>query len=937
MINSKTQQGSIYLHGSNGQLYNGCAYIEIGQILGTLYAKMIAQVDLVNGTIRMTLSDETISKFSLDESDVSKINIELSIVSDKVNDGSIEEDSNHTTWDFYESHDCIQDRYSVTDVEYTANRILQKNNGNSNTVPPGLMSTTMGIHNQQGASQNLKNNLGNPFSKIDEILGQDTEKKTEERDDAIDMVRDVANTGLKIGKSSRSELAEVVLKLYTIDDLSYAIPGTRIVIVERKMANNKRGGSSEFYTIEEVIENEPTHLLLSNCEDELAPRKLSYTDMHQDSMNGTAILKYEGKENGDLLDIHLLRYEQKPINKLMALFTEEVEEKLEVSEDHISKLNSLFDDETEVSETVKETEEEDLTKAEAEVETEAETKLNSLLTEEAKVEEVKSTESNLEDKPKLSYAAQMIADSVKDMNDEKIAELKERIEDKQKEIKKFQYEAKVAEQRAKKSEGDLETLYSRLEQMEPKKPVNGYGFVVGSMDNENASMEVIITKAAESYTQDDFKNTVLPDEIKQELTSLGLELSTVSLGESTWKQPGIDAETIEKLKKGIRISLKGMYKTYHELKIDLTKAGFVHDGNMELYINKKKEELCSTIQTGSSEMDNEIRQSLGLFDTINEIAPGGASNQATANSVMPFGNPYTTNPVNVNPNSQGMNINTQGSGTVKTDDGSIEIATGSYKNIADLINSSADLKKLWGADQINSIDDYMDDYSDKEDIELCILIDLGFNQATGKNNITVTNTKDEDWRNRRVIVTSTNQYFNKPAPTEDPDKYSYITDLTKLVKSDDCTTAITNDYSSVKTSNLFDVRVQLMKKLKANGKFIDGLTEDNISEFVYELQDLPGWPNVDQFDGSEWSGIEQLDLENHEILKVSKTTISIACGGDWQSPAVVDIGCDENGNPIVYDAEYREYPNNYMSDEDVAKAFSITEIRDEKITDVTEN
>lgn len=641
MINSKTQQGSIYLHGSNGQLFNGCAYIEIGQILGTLYAKMIAQVDLINGVIRMSLTDETISKFSLDSGDVAKINSELSDISDKVNDGSIEEDSNHLTWDFYESDDCTQDRYSVTDVEYTANKILQANVGNSTGTPPGLMSTAMGIHNQS-ASQNLKNNLGNPFSKIDDILGQDTEKKTEERDDAIDKVRDVANTGLKIGKSSKGELAEVVLRLYTLDDLCYAIPGTRIVIVERKKANN-RVGSNEFYIVEEIIENTPEHIILSNCEDDKAPRKYTYSDMRQDSLNGTAMLKYDAQEIGDLGDIHLLKVEQKPISKLMSLFDEEEkEEPIDFNDTHLSKLDSLFSDD----ETTDETEEEVV-----ETSTDGINKIDELLSED-KTEEVveeKTTE------PKISYAAQMIAESMGNMNADKIAELKERIEDKQRDVKKYQYEAKLSEQRAKQAEADLDVLYSRLGQMEPKKTANGYGFAVGSMNEENASMEVIIVSAADTYTQDDFKNTTLSEDVKKELIELGLELVSVGLGESTWMQPGLDADTLEKLKSGARISLKGKIKAYHELKLDLTKSGFVHDGNLENYINKKKEQLCSSIQTGSSDMDNEIRQSLGLFDTLNEIAPMGGAN--LNNTVMPFGNPYTTNPVSVGNNSTPVSLN----------------------------------------------------------------------------------------------------------------------------------------------------------------------------------------------------------------------------------------------------------------------------------------
>ena len=95
------------------------------------------------------------------------------------------------------------------------------------------------------------------------------------------------------------------------------------------------------------------------------------------------------------------------------------------------------------------------------------------------------------------------------------------------------------------------------------------------------------------------------------------------------------------------------------MKIELTKAGFVHDGTLDDYIAKEKDVLCANSLTGDEDIDNETRQSLGLFDTLNGVAPQGMGNilaQIGANTVMPFGNPYTTAPVNVQPTGNGMKV-----------------------------------------------------------------------------------------------------------------------------------------------------------------------------------------------------------------------------------------------------------------------------------------
>ena len=557
---------------------------------------------------------------------------------------------------------------------------------NTVSTQANSLQAALGITQNQGASNNLQSNLNNAYSVMDEMSGSTT--KTGERDDAIDKIRDVANTGLKLGKTTRGELAEIVLKLYNLDDLEDTIAGTRVVVVNRKKSSRLSG--IEDYAIEEIIENcatvEDRYILLSNCEDETQPRKIFYSQMREDSTNGTAVLKYEANEIGDLMDTHFLKYEVKPISKLMSLFEEDEQieaNEIEVNDSHLSKLDSLFDDEEDEKTNVdvidimlagdsievfnEKTEDADTTTLEQATNIDAEkqsndSKLDDLLagfdlTEEPKNEEKVVTEVDVTEVAPISYAAKMIQESVDKMNSDKLTELQERIDEKKKEIKKCEHDAKSAEQRAKKASEDVDVLLSRYMQMQPKKASNGHSFSVGVMNEQTFEMEVVIAPTS-VYNADTFKNTQLPASVKKELEELGLELQSVGLGESTWKQVGVTPELIEKAKAGEIVLKKSDFKMYHEMKIQLSKAGFDHDGSLDDYISKEKDQLLSNSTTGLEEVDNETRQSMGLFDTLNGKATIDDSDNTAVgpNTVMPFGNPYTTNAVNVQPTGSGIQV-----------------------------------------------------------------------------------------------------------------------------------------------------------------------------------------------------------------------------------------------------------------------------------------
>lgn len=88
-----------------------------------------------------------------------------------------------------------------------------------------------------------------------------------------------------------------------------------------------------------------------------------------------------------------------------------------------------------------------------------------------------------------SAAKSYLEESFLKMNEEKINELKNRIEDSKRDIVKYEYEFKVAEKKVTELKDNLRVLNSRLEQMYPGDEPNGYVFFV----SEEQKMDVSLT------------------------------------------------------------------------------------------------------------------------------------------------------------------------------------------------------------------------------------------------------------------------------------------------------------------------------------------------------------------------------------------------------------------------------------------------------------
>jgi hypothetical protein len=157
---------------------------------------------------------------------------------------------------------------------------------------------------------------------------------------------------------------------------------------------------------------------------------------------------------------------QKPIDKLKSLFDED-EEKLGVSDKSLSVLDQLFSDDTE--------EEFDEDHALSEV-------INHML-DDFSEEDIKTIIDASENPPSpnenLKNAAQSyMEEQFRKMNEDKIIELKSRIEDAEKESERLRREISMSESKLNKQIEDLKVLETRLDSFTANDELNGYVFYV---------------------------------------------------------------------------------------------------------------------------------------------------------------------------------------------------------------------------------------------------------------------------------------------------------------------------------------------------------------------------------------------------------------------------------------------------------------------------
>jgi hypothetical protein len=151
---------------------------------------------------------------------------------------------------------------------------------------------------------------------------------------------------------------------------------------------------------------------------------------------------------------------EKPIDKLKSIFEEEdkkMEEIKELSDKGLSVLDMLFGDSDE-DETTDEV-----------------------------VEEIVVVEEPVQEEK--SHTLSFMEESFRKMNEDKVNELKSRIEDHQKEITKQKLDINQAEKKISENKEKLGILETRLDTMQPNEPSNGYVFFVSEEKKHDTGLD----------------------------------------------------------------------------------------------------------------------------------------------------------------------------------------------------------------------------------------------------------------------------------------------------------------------------------------------------------------------------------------------------------------------------------------------------------------
>lgn len=265
---------------------------------------------------------------------------------------------------------------------------------------------------------------------------------------------------------------------------------------------------------------------------------------------------------------------KKPIDKLKSLFDEEP--KAELSEKGLSLLDALFSSESD----------EELAR---EFEGESDEELSSE-SEEVK-EEAKATTSYMEEQ-------------FRKMNEEKVNDLKSRVNQKESEVNGYQRDISTAETRLKKSQEDLRILQTRLDSMTPNDEPNGWVFYV----SEEQKLETGIDEGTKSVADKiaDIMN-LKKDVLFDYLTGSFYKIKIAKKDDISAEVKEVPSEILEKI---FKIDIDGKFSTisqteleyrgdlnWHQLVGKMIKSGFEQNPDFD--------KLCQSNSYTSKEVDSE--------------------------------------------------------------------------------------------------------------------------------------------------------------------------------------------------------------------------------------------------------------------------------------------------------------------------------------------
>ncbi len=210
--------------------------------------------------------------------------------------------------------------------------------------------------------------------------------------------------------------------------------------------------------------------------------------------------------------------EKKPIDKLKSLF-DEMDNTKEISEKGLSFLDELLSNKEEES---------------------VANILFSSETDEELKREFEGESTTVEEKS----AKTMMEESFKRMNDDKINELKDRLEDKESEIRKAKVEISHAEAKIKSSSDELKVLNTRLESLSPGDEANGYVFFVTEEQKNETGVDDSTKEIADKIA--DLMN-LKKDVLFKYLTGGFYKIKIGKKGENDKKLDSMDSDILEKI------------------------------------------------------------------------------------------------------------------------------------------------------------------------------------------------------------------------------------------------------------------------------------------------------------------------------------------------------------------------------------------------------
>lgn len=102
---------------------------------------------------------------------------------------------------------------------------------------------------------------------------------------------------------------------------------------------------------------------------------------------------------------------------------------------------------------------------------------------------------------------------------------------------------------------------------------------------------------------------------------------------------------------------------------------------------------------------------------------------------------------------------------------------------------------------------------------------------------------------------------------------------------------------------------------------------------VTSLSNIQGWPEIvldlapeEMAEYEDGQLTEPLNLENHNFISYTDTSLKISCGGDWQHPHTVVIAL-VHGQIIIESCEKVEYVGGVIDDHELEAMFTGIRVR----------